>query len=185
MIRAVRGSVLSVEPSGIVIDVSGWGIFVHLASTAGFAPGTEAHLHTYLAVKQDGVDLYGFSDAEDLRFFELLLSVSGVGPKTALSILRRAPREALTGAIGKRDVTYLTRVVGLGKKTAEKILLEISEKMGAAATHDGDDTEVFDMLIALGYTEREARAALAKVPATIAGAEDRFRAALSASHAKH
>lgn len=183
MIRAVRGSVLSIEAGGVVVDVSGWGVFVHLPSPGTLVPGEEVRLLTHLAVKQDGVELYGFTDAEDLRFFELLLGVSGVGPKTALSILRRAPRESLMKAIGARDLGYLTRVVGLGKKTSEKIMVEISEKMGAPAeAREGDDAEVFDMLVALGYTEREARAALAKVPGTVAGTDERFRAALSASH---
>jgi Holliday junction DNA helicase RuvA len=102
-----------------------------------------------------------------------------VGPKTALSILKRAPREQLEGAIAKRDITHLTRVVGLGKKTAEKIVVELADKIGAnAQEHDGDDTEVFDTLVALGYTEREARKALAALPENISGKEARLRAAL-------
>ena len=94
MIREIRGAVTSLEATGIIVDVSGWGILVHTSNTEAFAVGDSVSLKTYLAVKQDGVDLYGFADAADLRFFELLLSVSGIGPKTALSVLRRAPRDA-------------------------------------------------------------------------------------------
>jgi Holliday junction DNA helicase RuvA len=130
-----------------------------------------------MAVKQDGIELYGFLDPADLGFFELTLGVPGVGPKTALSLLKRSSREQLEGAIGKRDIGYLTRIVGLGKKSAEKIVVELADKMSGRA-HDGEDAEVFDTLIALGYTEREARKALGDIAETIVGKEARLRAAL-------
>lgn len=180
MIREVRGTVLSVDPSGIVVDIAGWGVLVHVPSPDAFSEGDKVTLKTHLAVKQDGMDLYGFSDPADLRFFELCLSVSGVGPKTALSILRRAPRENLEQAIGKRDVQYLTRVVGLGKKAAEKLIVEISEKISTNdSTESGEDGEVFDTLVALGYTEREARKAVSGIPSAVAGKEARLKWALS------
>lgn len=180
MIRELRGTVLSVEPAGVVIDVNGWGVLVNVASPDAFAVGSTIALKTHLAVKQDGMDLYGFNDPADLRFFELTLSVSGVGPKTAMSLLRRAPRENLEAAIGKRDIPYLTRVVGLGKKAAEKLVVEISEKIGATDTGDqGEDGEVFDTLVALGYTEREARKAVAAIPSSVVGKEARLKSALS------
>jgi holliday junction DNA helicase RuvA len=180
MIREIRGSVLSVEPSGIVVDVAGFGVLAHVPSPNAFTVGDTVALKTHLAFKQDGAELYGFADPADLRFFELSLSVSGVGPKTALSLLRRAPREALEKAIGARDVAYLTRVVGLGKKAAEKLVVEISEKLSATESPaQGEDAEVFDTLVALGYTEREARHALNGVAASIIGKEARLKAALS------
>lgn len=182
MIRQVRGVVVSVEPEGAVIDVSGWGVYVSMPSTAGLAVGKEATVETHLAVKQDGVELYGFADPADLRFFEMTLGVPGVGPKTALSLLKRAPREALEGAIAKRDISYLTRVVGLGKKAAEKLMVELSEKVGAAgAAHDSEDADVFDTLVALGYTDREARKAVAGIPSEVAGKDARLKAALSSA----
>ncbi len=180
MIREIRGTVLSVELAGAVIDVSGWGVYVCLAVPESLTVGKEASLKTYLAIKQDGVDLYGFNTDADRHFFELLLGVSGVGPKTALSILRRAPREALESAIGKRDLNYLTRVVGLGKKAAEKLAVELGDKMDAGA-HDEGDAEVFDTLIALGYTEREARKTLAGLPSSLTGKDERLKAALSSA----
>ena len=168
------------ESAGIVVDVSGWGVLVAVASPEVFSAGETVSLSTHLAIKQDGVDLYGFKDPADLRFFELTLSVSGVGPKTAMSLLRRAPRENLEQAIGKRDISYLTRVVGLGKKAAEKLVVEIAEKIGSTGGEDlGEDGEVFDTLVALGYTEREARKAVQGISSSVVGKEDRLKAALS------
>ncbi len=179
MIRHIRGKVLAVGPGNAVVEVMGFGMEIRMPSTSSLSVGAEATLATHLAVKQDGLELYGFTEAADRDFFEKLLSVSGVGPKTALSVLRRAPREALQGAIAKRDLAYLTKVVGLGKKSAEKMLVELSEKVEGIA-RDGADGEVFDTLVALGYTEREARKAMQFVPDSITGKEARLRAALSA-----
>lgn len=179
MIREIRGTVLSVEPAGAVVDVAGWGILVYLPAPELLLPGNAVTLKTYLSIKQDGVDLYGFPTEEDRRFFELLVSVSGVGPKTAMSIFRKAPRESLEGAIGSRDLTYLTRVLGLGKKAAEKLIVELSEKLKGDEMQGDADAEVFDTLVALGYTEREARRTLASLPSTLLGKDERLKAALS------
>jgi Holliday junction DNA helicase RuvA len=178
MIREIRGRVLSVGPISAVVEVAGFGVEVRMSAPAALREGEEARLATHLAVKQDGMELYGFPTALDRDFFELVLSVSGIGPKTALSVLRRAPREALEGAIGKRDLAYLTKVVGLGKKSAEKMLVELADKVGPRA-HDNADNEVFDTLVALGYTEREARKALQAIPDSAVGKDVRLKAALS------
>lgn len=181
MIRQIRGKVLSVSPISAVIEVAGFGIEVRTSTPEALAVGSEATLATHMVLKQDGLELYGFADPADRDFFELILTVSGVGPKTALNVLRRAPREALEGAIGKRDLNYLTKVVGLGKKSAEKMLVELADKVGPRA-HDSADDEVFDTLVALGYTERESRKALQSIPESIIGKEARLKAALSARH---
>lgn len=181
MIRQIRGKVLSVGPVSAVVEVAGFGVEVRMASPQTLSVGSETSLATHLALKQDGLELYGFSDDADRNFFELIISVSGVGPKTALSVLRRSPREALEGAIGKRDLVYLTKVVGLGKKSAEKMLVELADKVGPQA-HDNADGEVFDTLVALGYTEREARTALQAIPDTVVGKDLRLKAALSSGH---
>ncbi|MDD2657163.1 MAG: Holliday junction branch migration protein RuvA [Candidatus Pacebacteria bacterium] len=179
MIRHIRGRVLSVGPTSAVIEVAGFGVEVRMSAPQTLSVDTEASLATHLAVKQDGMELYGFADSSDRDFFELILTVSGVGPKTALSVLRRSAREALEGAIGTRDLNYLTKIVGLGKKSAEKMLVELADKVGPRA-HDNADGEVFDTLVALGYTEREARTALQAIPEGIAGKDARLKAALSA-----
>lgn len=178
MIRQIRGTVLSTTMTSAVIEVAGFGIEVRTPTPEALPVGTEAVLATYLAVKQDGLELYGFLGEGDRDFFELVLSVSGIGPKTALSVLRRAPREALEGAIGSRDLNYLTKVVGLGKKSAEKMLVELADKVGPRA-HSDQDGEVFDTLVALGYTEREARTAVQQIPGSIIGKDARLRAALT------
>lgn len=180
MIRQIRGEVLGNEPGGAIIDIAGFGIFVHLPGTELLTPGEIVTLTTYLAVKQDGIDLYGFTSVADRKFFELLLTVSGVGPKTALSIFSKASRESLEGAIASRDISYLTRVVGLGKKAAEKLAVELADKLEAVGrAPDGEDAEVFDTLVALGYTDREARTALGTIPLHIQGRDARLKAALS------
>lgn len=181
MIRQIRGKVLSISPISAVIEVAGFGIEVRTSTPEALTVGSEATLATHMVLKQDGLELYGFVELTDRDFFELILTVSGVGPKTALSVLRRAPRTALEGAIGKRDLNYLTKVVGLGKKSAEKMLVELADKVGPRV-HDSADDEVFDTLVALGYTERESRKALQSIPESIIGKEARLKAALSARH---
>lgn len=178
MIRQIRGRVLSLGPGSAVVEVAGLGIEAYVPDTSGIRAGAEATLATHLAVKQDGMELYGFLDGADRDFFEKLLGVPGVGPKTALNVLRKAPREAITRAIASRDLSYLTKVVGLGKKLAEKMLVELGEKV-AADPAAGPDSEVFDTLVALGYTEREARRAVQAIPAETIGKDARLRAALS------
>jgi Holliday junction DNA helicase RuvA len=179
MIRQIRGKVLHVGLVSAVVEVSGLGLEVRMSAPQTLTVGSEARLATHLALKQDGLELYGFSNTADRDFFELLLSVSSVGPKTALSVLRKAPRETIEGAIGTRDLAYLTKVVGLGKKSAEKMLVELADKVGPHS-HSREDGEVFDTLIALGYTEREARKALQAIPENIVGKDARLKAALSA-----
>jgi Holliday junction DNA helicase RuvA len=171
--------VLERNAAGVVIEVAGFGLEVRCPAPEAVEVGAEAVLATHLVVKQDGMELYGFAGAADRDFFEKLLGVSGIGPKTALNVLRRAPREAMQGAIASRDLPYLTKVIGLGKKMAEKLVVELSEKVSADA-RDGADGEVFDTLVALGYTEREARKAMQLIPESAAGKDARLRAALSA-----
>lgn len=179
MIRQIRGKVLHVGLVSAIVEVAGFGMEVRMSTPQVLSVGNETSLATHLALKQDGLELYGFSDTADRDFFELILSVSGVGPKTALSILRKAPRESLEGAIGSRDLDYLTKVVGMGKKSAEKMLVELADKIGPHS-HSKEDGEVFDTLVALGYTEREARKALQTIPENAVGKDVRLKAALSA-----
>ena len=179
MLHSLTGKVSEVSLDGILIDVQGLGFFVIVPDTFTFSVGETRTLRTHVAVRQDGFELYGFNDPLDLAFFKKCLTVSGVGPKTAMSFLRRSPRENLESAIAKKDATYLTRVVGLGKKAADKLIVELSEKMDKGESHDSADGDVLDTLVALGYTEKEARDALTRVPREIVGKDLRLRAALS------
>jgi Holliday junction DNA helicase RuvA len=171
-----------IETNGVVVEVSGFGIFVYMANPLAVSLGEQTTIQTHMVVKQDGLELYGFTDGRDMKLFTMLISVSGVGPKTALTILTRAPRESLEQAIAVRDITYLTRVAGLGKKSAEKVVIELSEKIEVTGgdAQSSNDAEVFDTLVALGYTDREARKALASIPLSIEGRDERLKAALSA-----
>ena len=184
MIHQVRGKVLSIDLLGAVVEVSGFGVYLNMAEPEVLLLASEVTLLTHMAVNQSGIELYGFTEKEDLSFFTLLLDVPGVGPKTALAILRKAPRQALMRAIGTRDLDYLTKVAGLGKKAAEKILVELSEKVGDVEAHDDSDSEVFETLVALGYTEREARTSVGRIPKTVLGKEARLKSALSETHSK-
>ena len=182
MIRTLSGTVISLEPGGVVIDVSGWGLFVNLATIDSIIMGDKITIYTHLAIKKNGPELYGFTSQSDRAFFELALTVPGFGTKTALSLLKRAELPQIEKAISARDIKYLTRVVGLGKKAAEKIVIELADKVATHENIHGDtDTEVFDMLIALGYNGHEARQALGAIPKEVSGRDARLKSALSAS----
>lgn len=138
---------------------------------------------THLAVREDALDLYGFTEKEELDFFTLLISVSGIGPKTALGVLSLSPVKNLRRAIGSGDPTHLTKVSGIGKKIADKIVLELRDKIdfleGDADESDmRGESDALEALKALGYNEREAREALKKLPASSAGTSDRIKQAL-------
>lgn len=188
MIGRIEGMV-SVKRSGAVI-LSAGGVGYKIAATrealAGLKAGEKAALWTHLAVREDSLDLYGFRAEDELHLFELLLTVSGVGPKSALAILDLAPVETLRSAIAGGNAQYLTKVSGVGRKTAEKIVLELREKVGAGiagAALQGDE-DALDAMRSLGYTLHEARDALRKVPHEVTEGSERLRAALKILGAK-
>ena len=185
MIRTISGAVDSVNEQSAVIGVFGLGIQVRMprSDLMALSVGDVVTLHTYLALRDNAVDLYAFVHEDTLHFFELLLGVSGVGPRSAISIADLAPVAVLSDAISAKDVSYLTRVAGVGKKMAEKIIVELKDKVegsGEALLLDGD-TEILDTLVALGYKEREAKQALQKIPNTITDKDARLKAALRKS----
>jgi Holliday junction DNA helicase RuvA len=134
-------------------------------------------------VKEDALDLYGFVSQEELDFFELLISVSGVGPKSALAILDVGPLGELAAAIKEGRPDLLTRAAGVGRKIAERVILELRSKVtsvtsGAVVEKMQTDSDLVEALTGLGYRRDEARAALGKVDAAVTGTEDRLKAAL-------
>jgi Holliday junction DNA helicase RuvA len=138
---------------------------------------------TYLVVREDALDMYGFTDQTEVNFFELLIGVSGIGPKSALAILSLAPPETLRKAITSGDTGYLTKVSGVGRKSAEKIVLELRDKLGAidlpGLREDLErESDSIEGLQALGYSLREAREALRKVPDNVTDPSERIRQAL-------
>lgn len=183
MISQIEGVVRAAQAGSAIIFTGGIGYKVSCtrATIAALEPGSSATLWTYLAVKEDALDLYGFVTPEEQRFFELLLTVPGIGPKSALAVLDIATIETLRSAISAGNAGYLTNVSGIGKKTAEKIVLELKEKVGApdqrASSLKGDE-EALEAMRALGYTQAEARDALKKVPAELETGSARLREAL-------
>ncbi len=184
MIGHLRGSVTKIGSGFVILSCGGVGYKV-AATRAALLPlreGEEASLWTHLAVREDILDLYGFADEEEQRFFEMLLTVSGIGPKSALAILDIASVETLRSAISTGRSEYLTKVSGIGRKTAEKIVLELRDKVGASAHDEGaslkGDEEALEAMKALGYTGAEARDALRKVPKDIESSSERLREAL-------
>jgi Holliday junction DNA helicase RuvA len=186
MISHLAGIVLFREEKYAVIDVGGVGykIFCSTDTLAGLSVGSSASLFTYLAVREDALDLYGFATAEDEAFFELLIGISGVGPKSALSILAVSGVSTLKQAIGTGDTSYLTKVSGIGRKTAEKIVLELRDKLRAHADMKEAphalraESDAVEALKSLGYSQNEARDALKEVPPEIVGTNARIKEAL-------
>jgi holliday junction DNA helicase RuvA len=192
MIRTVSGRVIAVGKSHLVVEVgaSGAGIglrvFVPEPTLARYRVDMPVTLHTHLQVRENDLSLYGFESTEELSIFELLLNVNGVGPKVALSTLSTLTPDALQLAVANKEPALVARVPGVGKRTAEKIVLELQGKLtptGSALeqlAHTIDiDSEVFDALTALGYSIIEAQRAVQKIPAGVVGVEERLRAALS------
>lgn len=190
MIGYIEGEVRAVRSTYCIVMAGGVGYKVfatkdalaRLSAQAELEADAPASFWTHLAVREDILDLYGFVLEEELRFFNLLLGVSGIGPRSALGILDIASVETLRSAIVGGNAGYLTSVSGIGKKTAEKIVLELRDKVGVAA--DGadvalaGDVDTLDALRALGYSTTEARDTLRKVPSDITHGNDRLREAL-------
>lgn len=186
MIASLSGTVRHKDPNSLVVDVSGVGYLVGVTSDVAFEAtlSQPIFLWTYLAVRETALDLYGFLDREGLEMFEHLITISGIGPKTALGILNVASPATLRQAVGSGDTSYLTRVSGIGKKNAEKIVLELKDKLKYSEEESAPNTrgegDALEALVSLGYSERDAREALKKVPKTTTDAGERVKQALKA-----
>ena len=192
MIASVEGRVGAIAADSLVIEVGGIGyrVFAAPAILASAQPGKVLKLHTYHLVREDQQALFGFRTAEELGFFNLLLTVTGVGPKVALAIVGSRPTPDLQLAIMAQDQAVLVSIPGIGKKLADRIIFELKEKVAAAgiaasaAAGSGigaSESEVVGALQALGYSLAEAREAsrVALIDATVGGTlEDRVKAAL-------
>jgi Holliday junction DNA helicase RuvA len=194
VLASVEGSVGAVSADSLVIEVGGLGYRVFAAPSviAAAVPGSRLKLHTYHLVREDQQALYGFRTAEELGFFNLLLTVTGVGPKVALAIVGSRPTPDLQLAIMQQDQAVLVSIPGIGKKLAERVIFELKEKVaaagvaagvtaGAGAAAGGSEGEIVAALQALGYSIGEAReasrAALADVGVS-STLEERVKAAL-------
>lgn len=186
MIAQLTGIVTHKDGGSIILDVAGVGYRIFVS------PDTFKQLHTqkednvslftHLSVRENALDLYGFLEQEELHFFEMLISISGIGPKSALAILSIADIQTMKQAILSGDSSYLTKVSGIGIKNAQKIVLELNDKIevhgdtGEPALREDMDT--FEALKSLGYSTLEARETLKQIPRTVSGTRNRLRQAL-------
>ena len=187
MVHSVSGKITSKSDRFLVIETGGFGLKVATNARnlkdAGQVGGS-AKFFTHLQMREDGLDLYGFLSEAELAFFEMLISVSGVGPKSALSIMDVANLDELSAAIKEGRPDLLTRASGIGTKTAERIIVELRAKVHSVRAElvvekmEGD-ADIVEALTNLGYRREEARAAVAKVDAKIRGTEERLKAALA------
>lgn len=186
MISHITGKILLKGDRFTVIDVSGVGYKIYISIETMMNIGEtkeEVSLWTHLSVRENALDLYGFSNYAEVELFEMLIGISGVGPKSALGIMGVAPLDTLKTAIASGDTSYLTKVSGIGKKNAEKIVLELRDKLGALENKSGgkilsEETDVVDALQSMGYSMAEAREALKKVPEDTIGTSERIKASL-------
>ena len=184
MIRRLSGTVVGISLTHITVDVSGVGYLIAVRSVSEFSLDKPATLHTYLAVRENALDLYGFLHEEELEMFELLLKVPKVGPKTALQILIQASVSLLQESIASEDPVHLSKLSGISKKSAEKIVSELKGSFDGlgieneAGTHTSIDSDVIDALVTLGYSEKDARHAVQKLDGTEADTNARIKKAL-------
>ncbi|MFI5954074.1 Holliday junction branch migration protein RuvA [Cryptosporangium sp. NPDC051539] len=180
MIASVRGEVTTVGPDGVVVEVGGVGIAVHCtpATLGGLRVGSPARLATSLVVREDSLTLYGFASDDERTLFELLQTASGVGPRLALAVLAVHSPDAIRLAIAGADHAALTRVPGIGKKGAERLVLELRDRIGSvdpiavpnlAAPGAGWQPAVREGLTGLGWAPKEAEDAVAVIAADAEG----------------
>ncbi|MGC9199047.1 MAG: Holliday junction branch migration protein RuvA [Acidobacteriaceae bacterium] len=197
MIAHLRGQILSKTPNTVVIECGGVGYELSIAVTTYTElaePGAPASLHVYTHVREDALLLFGFADLTEKRLFEKLLAVSGIGPKLAITVLSGISAERLAGAIRSGDHATLTRIPGIGKKTAERVVLELKDKLDDVAPSAPGGAvvapslsalaeDVLSALINLGYPRPVAQKAVQAAgsdPSVAGDFEHLFRAAMSA-----
>lgn len=184
MIYSVSGILSYIDSSFVVVECSGIGMkcFASTSTITSLKPvGNEVKLLTYMAVREDAMDLYGFLTQGELDAFKLLISVSGVGPKAAISVLSALPVDRLSVAVSCGDIKSIQAAQGIGKKTAERIVLELKEKMSGItninsgirqqdirnAVTSSNTGEAIEVLVSLGFTQSDASVAVSKLDSTL------------------
>jgi Holliday junction DNA helicase RuvA len=185
MIARIAGIIVEREDKSLIIDVSGVGDRVVVGSVLleQLKMGDEVALHTYHHITDGGQELYGFDTGEEQKYFELLLTVPSVGARTARSILDAAPPRVLAQAVFDEDIALLTKVSGVGKRTAERLLVELKEKveMPSRMKRRASGTlqhEVVEALVSIGYTPSQARMCAADLPKDVKTVEEAVKIAL-------
>ena len=186
MIARIEGIIVHIADKFIIVDVSGVGYKLSITTDTmtSCGLGDHASFWVHTSVRENSIDLFGFKTINEMSFFEQLLDVSGIGPRSALSILAIAPIDTLKRAIATGDIGYLNKVSGIGKKTAEKIIIELRDKL-QDFKNDGDtpellreESDIIEALKSLGYSQNEARDAIKQVPQTTIGTNARIKEAL-------
>lgn len=183
MLGSINGKVKYKGTGYVILEAGqvGYKVSVTPILHAKLSIGQEKELVIFTYVREDQLSLYGFETIDELEFFELLLTVSGVGPKSALGIMSLAKIDMIKSAIVSEDPSVFTKVAGIGRKTAERVIVELKEKLkdqvgavGVAQEH----SDALDALVSLGYSVQEARDALKSVPVTVANLQDKIKMAL-------
>lgn len=186
MIYSLSGNLVAKRENFIIVDVGGVNYKVFISQkTHQLLPASNEPLQifTYLNVKEDAMELFGFLEERELGFFEKLISISGIGPRSALGIMAVAPVEQLAAAINEGKADLLTRASGIGKKTAERVILELRGKLVLAQSEKivagmESDIELEEVLISLGYTRLQAKQVTAQIDPKITRIEERLKIAL-------
>ena len=187
MIVYLKGKIINKGQSFVILETRGVGykVYVNPTQYAELDIGQEIEFYVHHHIREDAMDLYGFNTLEDLEMFELLLSISGIGPKSALGVLAISSVSEIKETIVQGDASLLTKVSGIGKKTAERIVLELREKIASLGVVPGQGTsgatvssDEIDALMALGYSLQQARETLKKVDSKIKDSGQRIKEAL-------
>ncbi len=183
MIGSIKGRISHKSGNFIIVDTGTVGYKVSITPIlwAQVKLGQEISLLTHTYVREDQLTLYGFATMPELEFFELLLTVSGVGPKSALGIMSVAALDMIKSAIVSADPSVFTKVSGIGRKTAERVIVELKEKLkdeGSSAPVAREHSDALDALMALGYSQQQARDALKQVPKDVADLQTKIKLAL-------
>lgn len=183
MIGSIKGKIQHKGTGFIIVETQGLGykVFVIPTLLVQLKAGDAASLVIHTYVREDQISLYGFQTLPELEFFEMLLTVSGVGPKSALGIMSLASVEMIKSAIVSEDPTVFTKVSGIGRKTAERVIVELKEKLKTevdAQPVAKEHSDALDALTALGYSQQQAREALRAVPKDVIKLQDKVKIAL-------
>lgn len=182
MISKLKGVVEHIDTKFIILQVGGVGYKIFLTSEQleTLKESANISLWTYLAVREDSLTLYGFEEKDGLDFFEMLISISGIGPKTALGVMSATTISTLKKAVSTEDISHLVKVSGIGKKIAEKIILELKDKLKREDSEISlkDEIDTLEALRSLGYSQNQAREAFRQVDKNITNTSERIKQAL-------
>ena len=188
MIAHISGRITEIFGNSAIVDVHGVGYELTLSGidVETLSLNDEKKFYTFHSIRENSEELYGFSSLEAKKLFELLISVQGIGPKAAIAILSLAPAEEVRNAIANTDAAFISKASGVGKKSAERVIVDLRDKVGIPSRYGATEVlnqnpakqdDALDALIALGFPLKEATDALAKIDPTLP-TEDRIRAAL-------